>query len=75
MDLTDAKVNVLREIRTEPLHGYALADRLGVRGSTVYEHLSALEEHGYLESEQDGRRTVYRLTEKGELVLRADDID
>lgn len=74
MNLTDAKVEILREIQDEPLHGYALADRLGVRGSTIYEHLESLEENGYLESEEDGRRTVYHLTKKGELILEADDL-
>jgi DNA-binding PadR family transcriptional regulator len=75
MDLTEAKVNILREIQDEPLHGYALADRLGVRGSTIYEHLESLEVNGYLESEEKGRRNVYHLTEKSELILKADDLD
>ena len=75
MDLTEAKVNILREIRDESLHGYALADRLGVRGSTMYEHLESLEANGYLESEEKGRRNVYHLTKKGDLILQADDID
>ena len=75
MNLTDAKLAVLREIEKEPLHGYTLADRLGVRGSTVYEHLETLEENGYLESEEEGRRTVYHLTEKAGLILRAHDMD
>ena len=74
MNLTEAKVSILRELRDKPLHGYALADRLGVRGSTIYEHLETLKENGYLESEEDGRRTVYTLTEKAELVLQADDL-
>jgi DNA-binding PadR family transcriptional regulator len=74
MNLTESKIAILREIQDEPLHGYALADRLGVRGSTIYEHLESLEENGYLESEKDGRRTVYQLTEKAELVLEADSL-
>jgi DNA-binding MarR family transcriptional regulator len=72
MNLTDAKLGILREIQDEPLHGYALANRLGVRGSTIYEHLESLEENGYLESEEDGRRIVYHLTEKAELILQAE---
>jgi len=74
MNLTEAKIAILQEIQDEPLHGYALADRLGVRGSTIYEHLEALTENGYLESEEDGRRTVYHLTEKAELILKAENL-
>ena len=74
MNLTEAKISILKEIQDEPLHGYALANRLGVRGSTIYEHLESLEESGYLESEQDGRRTVYHLTKKAELILEAENL-
>lgn len=70
--LTDAKKRVLRSIEDEPKHGYVLAKELGVRGSTIYEHLEELLEHGYVESEEEGRRRVYSLTRKGELILEAE---
>lgn len=72
LTLTDAKRDILALLEDEPCHGYALAKKLGVRGSTVYEHLDQLENAGYIEGEEEGRRTVYRLTERGELTLAAE---
>jgi len=72
LTLTDAKRRILSLIDEEPRHGYALANDLGRQGPTVYEHLQELEEAGYVESVQDGRRKVYSLTERGELTLQAE---
>jgi DNA-binding MarR family transcriptional regulator len=72
LTLTAAKKRILRAIVAEPVHGYALAKELGVRGSTIYEHLDQLEEHGYIRGEADGRRTVYSPTRKGELIVEAE---
>jgi DNA-binding PadR family transcriptional regulator len=72
LTLTAAKKRILRTIAEEPIHGYALAKELSVRGSTIYEHLNQLEEHGYVRSEVDGRRTVYSLTPRGELIVEAE---
>jgi len=75
LTLTDAKRRILSLIETEPRHGYVLAKELGKQGPTVYEHLQELEEAGYVESEKDGRRKIYSLTERGELTLQADRAD
>jgi len=72
LTLTDAKRRILSLVDEEPRHGYALAKELGKQGPTVYEHLQELEEGGYVESEEDGRRKVYSLTERGELTLQAE---
>lgn len=72
LTLTPAKKRVLEALEQEPRHGYVLAKELGVRGSTIYEHLEQLEEHGYTKSEDDDRRRVYQLTRKGELILEAE---
>lgn len=72
LTLTDAKRNLLALLDEEPRHGYALAKELGKQGPTVYEHLQELESAGYIESEPDGRRKVYALTERGELTLEAE---
>ena len=74
LTLTEAKKNILRELNDNPAHGYILAKALEVRGSTIYEHLEQLEDHGYIESEEDGRRRVYELTEKGEMIIEAEDL-
>ncbi|WP_121820530.1 winged helix-turn-helix domain-containing protein [Halostella salina] len=72
LTLTDAKRRILSLLDEEPRHGYALAKDLGKQGPTVYEHLQELEEAGYVESREDGRRKVYSLTERGELTLQAE---
>jgi DNA-binding PadR family transcriptional regulator len=73
--LTEAKLRVLRLLNDSPSHGYALASELGVQGPTIYQHLQELEDEGYVESEEDGRRRVYSLTDKGELIIEADSMD
>lgn len=72
LSLTPAKKRVLKALAGSPKHGYALAKELGVRGSTVYDHLSDLESHDYLTSRKEGRRRVYELTEKGDLIIQAE---
>lgn len=72
LTLTEAKKRVLKALEGEPKHGYVLKEELGVRGSTVYEHLEQLEKHGYIRGKDDDRRRVYSLTRKGELILEAE---
>jgi len=72
LTLTEAKKRVLGALEEEPKHGYILAKELGVRGSTIYEHLEQLEEHGYIEGKEDDRRRVYSLTRRGKLILEAE---
>jgi len=72
LTLTDAKRDILSLIETQARHGYAIAKELGKQGPTVYEHLHELEEAGYVESEKNGRRKVYSLTECGQLTLEAE---
>ncbi|GAA0290089.1 winged helix-turn-helix domain-containing protein [Halarchaeum salinum] len=72
LTLTDSKRRILSLLEEEPRHGYVLAKELNVQGSTIYQHLSELEDAGYIEGEKDGRRKVYSLTEKGELILKAE---
>jgi DNA-binding PadR family transcriptional regulator len=72
LTLTDAKRNILVELADEPQHGYLLAKKLGVQGSTIYEHLQQLEDNDYVQSEQDDRRKVYSLTQKGKLTVKAE---
>lgn len=75
LTLTDAKRDILLLIDEEERHGYALAKELGKQGPTVYKHLQELEEAGYIESEQDGRRRVYALTQRGKLTVEAERAD
>lgn len=73
LTLTDAKRQILRELRREPQHGYALANELGKQGPTIYEHLQQLEDAKYIKSESKGRRKIYSLTEQGRLTIKAEE--
>lgn len=75
ISLTKPKFRILRHLSNEPDHGYNISNELGRHGSTVYEHLHQLEDGGYIEGEKDGRRIIYSLTEKGELILQAESMD
>lgn len=75
ISLTKPKLRILRLLSEKPSHGYIISNELGRHGSTVYEHLHQLEEEGYVEGEEDGRRIIYSLTEKGELILQAESMD
>ena len=72
--LGETKLEILRQLRAEPLHGYALADRLNLSHGYVYTHLGELEDAGMieLEEERDGRK-IYRLTQNGEFLVKAFD--
>ncbi len=75
LTLTDAKRRILSLLNQEPRHGYVLAKELSVQGSTIYEHLRQLEDAGYIDGEQDGRRKTYSLTKRGELILEAENVE
>ena len=70
----ETKLKILRQLRSEPLHGYALAEELDLSHGYVYTHLSELEEAGMIEvAEEDDKKKVYRLTENGEYLVKAFD--
>lgn len=73
--LTEPKLRILNLLAEDSRHGYDLAKELELHGSTVYEHLHDLEEANYIEGEEDGRRIIYRPTEKGQLILKAERMD
>lgn len=78
ISLTKPKLRILRLLSEDPKHGYALSQELDLHGSTVYEHLHELADENYIEGkegEEDERRIVYHLTEKGELILEAQSMD
>jgi DNA-binding PadR family transcriptional regulator len=75
LTLTDSKRKILALLHEEPRHGYILAKDLGVQGSTIYEHLGQLEDAGYVEAKEEGRRKTYVLTKKGELTVEINQLD
>jgi DNA-binding PadR family transcriptional regulator len=70
--LTDSKRRILSLLEEEPKHGYVLAKKLNVQGSTIYQHLSGLDDAGYVESKKNGCRKVYTLAQKGELTVQSE---
>lgn len=69
--LASRKKKILEIIEKGSAHGYRIADELQIPLSSVYEHLRDLREHGLIQARQQGRRRIYRLTEKGKLLLKA----
>jgi len=68
-----AKEKILREIGKGPIHGYALAGKVRVSLTFVYQHLKDLREDGFVEFREEGRKRVYVLTAKGKHLLKAID--
>ena len=66
-----AKRRILEALERKPTHGYELAKRTGLPLTGIYEHLRQLAGEGFVSGEAQGRRIVYRLTEKGRLLLRS----
>jgi len=79
------RLYLLSLLDESPKHGYeliqALTDRSGGTYSpsagTIYPRLAKLEEEGLVTKTNDGRKTVYEITEAGraELAARADELD
>ena len=71
----ETKLNILRELKNGPAHGYAIAEEIGVSSGGIYTHLNELEEEGMItvtEQRDEGRKQkYYKLTENGELLLEA----
>jgi DNA-binding PadR family transcriptional regulator len=69
----ETKLEILRQLREEPSHGYQLHKDVGVSTPVVYQHLEDLTEAGMVESapvEGDSRdKTLYHLTGDGRALL------
>lgn len=76
---------ILRVIALEPMHGWAIAQRIGqmsneelrVGQSALYPALHKLEQHGWIESEwalsdNNRRAKYYRLTAAGRRALKSE---
>lgn len=70
----ETKLRILRHLRSESLHGYALAEKLGLSHGYVYTHLGELQEAGMIEvaEERDGKK-IYQLTQNGTYLVKAFD--
>jgi len=71
----ETKLSILRELALGPSHGYGLAEELSTSHGGIYTHLNELQEEGMIEvkeEHEEGRgKKMYRLTDNGQLLLRA----
>jgi len=72
--ISDTKLDILRQLHSEPLHGYGLAAELNLSHGYIYTHLGELQEAGMIEvaEERDGKK-IYRLTQNGQYLVKAFD--
>ena len=67
--ISKTKTRILLELGNRKSHGYELARKIGIPVTGIYYHLRELSEEGLIASEKSGRRKVYSLTEKGEVLV------
>jgi DNA-binding PadR family transcriptional regulator len=65
------KKRILEELKQNTSHGYVLSQKLNLPLSSIYEHIKELREAKLIDIEEKERRKIYRLTEKGEMLLKA----
>ncbi|WP_029151300.1 PadR family transcriptional regulator [Microbacterium indicum] len=80
----DLRLYLLSLLADKPLHGYGIIQALSERtggtytpsAGTIYPRLAKLEDEGLVTKTQDGRTTVYEITDAGraEVERRADEI-
>jgi len=68
--VSKTKLAILKELSKQPLHGYALSKKLNVTISSIYAHLSELEEYGFVTHQTSDRRKLYSLTTRGKKLLQ-----
>ena len=69
--ISQPKKRILLELQDGPKHGYEIAKLANLPLGSIYDHLAELVEAGFVEYEEKNRKKVYRLTEKGEMLLKA----
>lgn len=69
--ISTPKRKILEEIKRDPCHGYTLSQKLNIPLASIYEHLKELREKKLIEPTVEDRRKIYRLTEKGKMLLKA----
>jgi len=81
----DLRLYLLSLLAERPLHGYGIIQALSERtggtytpsAGTIYPRLAKLEDEGLVTKTQEGRTTIYEITDAGraEVAQRADEID
>ena len=68
--ISQPKKCILLELQDGPKHGYEIAKLADLPLGSIYDHLAELVKAGFIEYEEKDRKKVYRLTEKGEMLLK-----
>ncbi len=68
--LGKTKQKILYALSENEGHGYELAQRVKVPITGIYQHLKELARDGLIKSTTINRKKVYRLTEKGVILLQ-----
>jgi DNA-binding PadR family transcriptional regulator len=68
--VSETKMKILTELKNNPSHGYELSKKIELPLTFIYQHLKEPRQAGLINSEEKGRKKIYHLTEKGELLLK-----
>jgi DNA-binding PadR family transcriptional regulator len=69
--VSDSKRKILYELFSGPKHGYKIAKFTSIPMGSIYDHLAELVEAGFIEYTEENEKKIYRLTKKGEMLLKA----
>lgn len=69
--LGSTKEKILKEIGKGPIHGYELANKLGISLSSACEQIKNLRDGGFVEVGEEDRKKIYPFTDKGKHLLKA----
>jgi DNA-binding PadR family transcriptional regulator len=68
----ETKLGILKELHKAPSHGYDIAEEVDTSHGGIYTHLQELEEADLIEMfKEENDKKIYRLTENGEMLLKA----
>lgn len=72
MNIGETKEKILYSLEAQPAHGYKLSKTLDVPLSTIYGHLKEFRQRNLITpiNEENERKIIYQLTEKGKRVLQ-----
>jgi len=69
--ISQSKKKILFQLLNEPKHGYKIAKSTNLPMGSIYDHLSELLKAGFIECEEKDGKKIYKLTKKGEILLKA----
>lgn len=68
----ETKLGILKNLYQGPSHGYDIAEAVNTSHGGIYTHLQELEDADLIEMfKEEEDKKIYRLTENGEMLLKA----